>query len=284
MLPPCARPLSRSNWMPAKDMQKKLLKIIPLLLLLLVSSCGLLPDLEDETKGWSASKLYSEAQDEYANGAYDKAVEYYEKLESRYPFGTYAQQAQMEIAYVHYRQGDQAQALAAVERFIKLHPNHPNVDYMYYLRGLINFNDKLGLFHTITKQDPTERDPKAAREAFDSFKQLAERFPNSIYREDALLRMRYLLNSMAQYEVNVAKYYYRRGAYIAAANRAQYAIKEYQDTPANEEALYIMMLSYEALGEPKLRDDSERILKKNYPNSKFINGDLAKNNAWWKFW
>ncbi|MGZ3241096.1 MAG: outer membrane protein assembly factor BamD [Burkholderiaceae bacterium] len=265
-------------------MQKKLLKFIALLFVLSVSSCGLLPDLEDETKDWSASKLYSEANDQYVSGAYDKAIQYYEKLESRYPFGTYAQQAQMQIAYVHYRQGDQAQALAAAERFIKLHPNHPNVDYMYYLRGLINFNDKLGLFHTISKQDPTERDPKAAREAFDSFKQLTERFPDSMYREDALLRMKYLVNAIAQYEVNVAKYYYRRGAYLAAANRAQFAIKEYHETPANEEALYIMARSYEALGMADLRDDSERILKKNFPNSRYVTGVQAQNDAWWKFW
>ncbi|MGZ3252977.1 MAG: outer membrane protein assembly factor BamD [Burkholderiaceae bacterium] len=265
-------------------MQKKLLKFIALLFVLSVSSCGLLPDLEDETKTWSASKLYSEATDEMAGGAYDKAIQYYEKLESRYPFGTYAQQAQMQIAYAYYRQGDQAQGLAAADRFIKLHPNHPNVDYMYYLRGLIGFNDKLSLFHSISKQDATERDPKAAREAFDSFKQLTERFPDSIYRNDALLRMKYLVNSIAQYEVNVAKYYYRRGAYLAAANRAQFAIKEYHETPANEEALYIMARSYEALGMNDLRDDSERILKKNFPNSQYVTGIQPPSTAWWKFW
>lgn len=265
-------------------MQKKLLKFIALLFVLSVSSCGLLPDLEDETKGWSAAKLYSEANDQFASGVYDKAIQYYEKLEARYPFGTYAQQAQMQIAYTYYRQGEQAPALAAVERFIKLHPDHPNVDYMYYLRGLINFNDKLGLLHTFSRQDPTERDPKAAREAFDAFRQLAERFPNSIYRDDAILRMKYLLNSIAQYEVNVAKYYYRRGAYLAAANRAQFAIKEYHETPANEEALYIMARSYDALGMKELRDDSERILKKSFPNSRYLTGSGVQDDPWWKFW
>jgi outer membrane protein assembly factor BamD len=265
-------------------MQKNLLKFIALLFVLSLSSCGLLPDLEDETKGWSASQLYSEANDQLASGVYEKAIQYYEKLESRYPFGTYAQQAQMQIAYAYYRQGERVPALAAADRFIKLHPDHPNVDYMYYLRGLISFNDKLGLFHTISRQDPTERDPKAAKEAFDSFKQLTERFPNSIYREDALLRMKYLVNSIAQYEVNVAKYYYRRGAYLAAANRAQFAIKEYHDTPANEEALYIMARSYEALNMLDLRDDSERILKKNFPNSRYVKGTQAQTSAWWKFW
>jgi outer membrane protein assembly factor BamD len=269
-------------------MQKKLLKLVPSIFALFVTlsltSCGLIPDLEDETKGWSASKLYSEANDELNSGAYEKAIQYYEKLESRYPFGTYAQQAQMQITYTYYRQGEQAQALAAADRFIKLHPNHPNVDYMYYMRGLINFNDKLGLFHSISNQDPTERDPKAAREAFESFKQLTERFPDSIYAPDALLRMKYLVNSIAQYEVNVARYYYRRGAYLAAANRAQYSIKEYHETPSNAEALYIMVRSYDALGLPKLRDDSERILKTNFPNSHFVTGATDQDKRWWKFW
>ena len=205
-------------------MQKKSF-LAGLALAFALTGCGLLPDKVDETKDWSAAKLYSEARDELNTGNYEKAIQYFEKLESRYPFGTYAQQAQMEIAYAYYRQGEQPQALAAVERFIKLHPNHPNVDYMYYLRGLINFNDRLGLFDFIAKQDPSERDPKAAREAFDSFKQLAERFPNSIYTKDAISRMKYLVDAMAQYEVHVASYYYRRGAYLAAANRSQIAVK-----------------------------------------------------------
>jgi outer membrane protein assembly factor BamD len=265
-------------------MQIKLLKLfalIPLVLVMLLTSCA---DLEDETKDWSAEKLYSEASDELANGGFDKAVQYYEKLESRYPFGAYAQQAQMQVAYAYYRQGDQAQALAAIERFIKLHPNHPNVDYMYYLRGLVNFNDKLGLLHKIAKQDPSERDPKAAKEAFDSFKTLAERFPKSIYRDDALLRMKYLVNSLSQYEVNVANYYYRRGAFLAAANRAQFSIKEYHETPSNPEALYIMMLSYQELGMKELRDDAERVLKTNFPNTDVAAKLKPKESSLWKPW
>jgi outer membrane protein assembly factor BamD len=220
-----------------------------------------------------------------SSGNYDKSIQYFEKLESRYPFGVYAQQAQMEIAYAHFRQGDQAQALAAVERFIKLHPNHPNVDYMYYLRGLINFNDKISLFDFLGKQDPSERDPKAAREAFEAFKQLVERFPNSIYAKDATARLKYLVNTMAQYEVHVANYYYRRGAYLAAANRAQSAVREYREAPAIEDALFIMVRSYDALGLTELRDDAERVFKKNFPNSELLRGGRkAKEGPWWKFW
>ncbi len=262
-------------------MQRKILNAVTLVLVLLLSACSMLPEQIDETKGWSPNQLYSEAQSELASGNYDKAIQYLEKLESRYPFGTYAQQAQMDIAYVYYRQDEPAQALAATERFIKLHPNHPNVDYLYYLRGLINFNDKLSMFNFLAKQDPTERDPKAAREAFDSFKQLTERFPNSIYASDARDRMRYLVNAMAQYEVHVANYYYRRGAYLAAANRAQIAVQQYHESPAVEEALFIMMRSYDALALNTLRDDAERVLKANYPNSDFFRGGRVKTRSWW---
>jgi len=265
-------------------MQKKSLKFAVFALAVFLSGCSMLPEKTDETKGWSASRLYSEARDELASGNYEKAVEYFEKLESRYPFGTYAQQAQMEVAYTHYREGDQAQALAAVERFIKLHPDHPNVDYMYYLRGLINFNDRVGFFDFLSKQDPSERDPKAAREAFDSFKQLAQRFPDSKYTPDAIARMKYLVDALAQYQVHVANYYYRRGAYLAAANRAQLAVSSYPDAPATEEALYLMVRSYDALGLPALRDDAKRVLDKNFPNSIYFRGGPVKDEPWWKIW
>jgi len=265
-------------------MHIKLFKTTSLAFVLLLSACSSLPDASDETKNWSADKLYSEAMDELNTGAYDKSVTLFEKLESRYPFGVYAQQAQMEIAYAHYRADEQPEALAAVERFIKLHPNHPNVDYLYYLRGLINFNDKLGLLDFISAQDPTERDPKAAREAFDSFKLLVDKFPNSKYTPDAIDRMKYLVNTMAQYEVHVSGYYYRRGAYVAAVNRAQSVIKQFPGTPATEDALYLMVLSYDRLGQTDLHDDAERVFKANYPNSPLLTGGRIKPKAWWKFW
>jgi outer membrane protein assembly factor BamD len=266
-------------------MQKKSLKFAAIALALSLSGCGLLPEKVDETAGWSASRLYSEARDELASGNYEKAVQHFEKLESRYPFGTYAQQAQMEIAYAYYRQGDQPQALAAIDRFIKLHPNHPNVDYMYYLRGLVNFNERASMFDFITKQDPSERDSKASREAFDAFRQLVDRFPDSKYAKDATDRMKYLVNAMAQYEVHVANYYYRRGAYLAAANRAQLALTEYRDAPAIEEALFVMVRSYDALGMTQLRDDAERIMRQNFPQSAFFSGGKAKSGGpWWKVW
>ncbi len=265
-------------------MQKKLSLVVASVLLFGMSACSLLPEKVDETKNWSVTKLYSEAREEMAGGHYERAIQLFEKLESNYPFGTYAQQAQMEIAYAHYKAGDQAQALAAIERFIKLHPNHANVDYMYYLRGLVNFNDKVGFLNVLYTQDPTERDPKATREAFTAFKQLVDKFPNSIYAPDSLARMKYLVNAMAQYEVHVAKYYFRRGAYVAALNRAQGAVSDYQNAPAIEEALFIMTRSYDKLEMPQLRDDTQRVFAKNFPDSKFLKGAVKDNNPWWKIW
>ncbi len=265
-------------------MPKILLKLLPLALAFLLAACGALKDKADETSTWSAAKLYAEARDELSAGAYDKAIQYYEKLESRYPFGTYAQQAQMEIAYTYYRQADQPQAIAAIERFIKLHPNHPKVDYMYYLRGLVNFNDRVGPFNFLVPQDQSERDPKAARESFEAFKQLVERFPESIYAKDSLARMNYLVNALAQHDVHVARYYFRRGAYLASVNRAQTVVREYTDSPAIEEALFLMVRCYDALGLTELRDDAARVLNKNYPKSRFTNGDGTVTKAWWRFW
>ena len=267
------------------NMQKKLLNLVVIAFAMMLSACSLLPEQIDETASWSASKLYSEARSEASSGNYEKAVKYFEKLETRYPFGLFAQQAQMEIAYAYYRQNEPALALAAINRFIKLHPNHANVDYMYYLRGLVNFNDKIGLLQYFSQEDVTERDPKAAQDAFDSFKLLVTKFPNSKYTPDAHIRMKYLLNALAQNEVHVAKYYYRRGAYLAAANRTQQAIQKYPDAPAVEEALFVLIRSYDKLGLTDLRDDADRVFQKNFPNSVYLKGGPKKaSGPWWKIW
>ncbi|WP_354685827.1 outer membrane protein assembly factor BamD [Cupriavidus necator] len=249
----------------------------------MLSACGLLADQPDETAGWSANKLYSEAKDALDGGDYTRAVKLYEKLEGRYPFGRYAQQAQIDTAYANYKDGETAAALAAVDRFIQLHPNHPNIDYAYYLKGLINFNDNLGWLGRFSGQDLSERDPKAARAAYDAFHTLITRYPDSKYTPDATLRMQYIVNSLAQHEVHAARYYYRRGAYLAAVNRAQQALKDYDGAPANEEALYIMIRSYDAMGMKDLRDDTARVMEKNFPNSDFIKyGERRKDKSWWE--
>ena len=265
-------------------MQKKLSVLLVTCALLGLSGCGVFGSKTEETKNVPASKLYAEAKEELDNGRYESAVKMYQQLESNYPFGTYAAQAQMEIAYAHYKNNDQAEALAAVERFIKLHPNHPQVDYMYYLRGLVNFNDHIGFLSILYAQDPTERDPKATREAFAAFKELVDKFPNSKYAPDSIARMKYLVNAMAAYEVHVANYYYRRGAYLAALNRAQSAVTQFSEATAREEALFIMIRSYDKLGMFDLRDDTQRVFQKNYPDSRFLNPNAKGDAPWWKFW
>ncbi|GAB2444362.1 outer membrane protein assembly factor BamD [Cupriavidus yeoncheonensis] len=249
----------------------------------MLSACGLLADQPDETAGWSANKLYSEAKDALDGGDYTRAVKLYEKLEGRYPFGRYAQQAQIDTAYASYKDGETAAALAAVDRFIQLHPSHPNIDYAYYLKGLINFNDNLGWLGRFSGQDLSERDPKAARAAYDAFNTLVTKYPDSKYTPDATARMQYIVNSLAQHEVHAARYYYKRGAYLAAVNRAQQSLKDYDGAPANEEALYIMIRSYDSLGMKDLRDDTARVMERNFPNSDYIKyGERRKDKSWWE--
>lgn len=259
---------------------------VALVLVALLAACGLLPDGEqDETAGWSAQRLYAEAKDSLNSGNYEQAIKYYGKLEARYPYGRFAQQAQLELAYAHFKDNEPAQAVAAADRFIKLHPNHPSVDYAYYLRGLANFNDDLGFVGYLTGQDLTERDPKAARDAFEAFRELVTRFPDSRYTPDGIARMNYLLNALAAHEVHVARYYMRRSAYVAAANRVQFALKTYPQAPANEEGLVILVNAYDALGMNDLRDDAQRVLMKNFPNSPYLKGGRpGGERRWWQIW
>ena len=252
--------------------------------LLSLSGCGLLPEQKDETAGWSANKLYTQAKEAMSEGSWDKAVKYFEKLESRYPYGRYAQQAQIEVAYAYFKSGETASAIAACDRFVKLHPDHPNVDYIYYLKGLVTFNEDLGMMGYVSMQDQTERDPKGMRESFDAFKTLSSRFPDSKYTPDAVQRMKYLVSAMAANEVHVARYYMKRKAYVAAANRAQIAIKNYPDAPAIEEALFVMVKAYDEMGMIDLRDDVERVMRKNYPNSVYYTRGLNRIEPWWKLW
>lgn len=238
----------------------------------------------DKTATWSPNKIYAEAKDEMQSGAYDKAIPLLEKLEGRAAGTPLAQQAQLDKAYAHYKSAEPAQAIATLDRFLKLHPASPALDYALYLKGIVNFNDDLGLFSSITRQDLSERDQKAAKESFEAFKELVARFPDSRYTPDASQRMTYIVNSLAKYEVHVARYYYTRGAYLAAINRAQTALTEYRDVPVLEEALFIMVQSYDALGLPQLRDDAKRVLEKNYPQSQYVNGGPKASSSWWKLW
>ena len=239
----------------------------------------------DETAGWSPNRIYTEATEERAAGNYEKSVTLLEKLEGRAAGTPLAQQAQLDKAYTHYKGGEQAQALAAIDRFQKLHPASPAMDYALYLKGLVNFNDNLGIFGSLARQDLSERDQKAAKESFESFRELVTRFPDSRYTPDARSRMTYIVNSLAQYEVHVARYYHSRGAYVAAINRAQTALADYAEAPASEEALFIMVRSYDALGMTQLRDDTRRVMQTNYPQSAYLGqGGKSSSGPWWKIW
>jgi outer membrane protein assembly factor BamD len=256
-----------------------------LVLSALLAACGSTP--VDEFANISPDKLYADAKEEAADGNFETAIKRLEKVEARASGTILAQQAQIDLAYAYYRTGEKAQALAKLERFIRLHPTSPALDYAYYLQGLINFNDDLGLFGRIASQDLAERDQQASRDAYESFKQLTERFPTSKYTADARLRMNHIVNSLASGEVHVARYYLRRGAYVAAANRAQQAVKDYQKSPSVEEALYIMAQSYDKLGMAPLRDDALRVLKQSFPQSRFlVAGELntEAKKPWWQLW
>jgi outer membrane protein assembly factor BamD len=255
--------------------------VVAIVLVLCATACDLLPDVKDETAGWSAERLYNEAHTMLNNGNYTRAVKLYDTLEGRFPYGIYAQQAILEGAYANYRMGETATAIASCDRFIRTYPNHPNVDYAYYLKGVVNFREDQGIFGWIVEQDLSERDPKMARESYAAFKDLTTRFPDSKYAPDSRERMRYLTNALSSYEVHVADYYYRRGAYLAAANRATQSLVNFPQTPANEDALIIMSLSYDKLDLPQLRDDAQRVLKNTFPNGKYYSG-VAR--PWWKFW
>jgi outer membrane protein assembly factor BamD len=233
----------------------------------LSSGCGLLPETKDETADWSAQKLYSEARSALNDGDYTKAVKYYESLEARYPFGKYAQQAQLEIAYAYYKDEEPDSAIAALDRFIKLNPRSPNIDYAYYLKGLVNYNRGLGVVERYLPLDPAERDAGSSLQAFEDFSELVRLYPNSTYAGDARQRMLYLRNNLALHELYVAEYYMKRRAYVAAANRAKYVVENYQRTPSVPGALVVLAKAYKLLGLTQLSDDALRVLRTNYPDN-----------------
>ena len=258
--------------------------LLALAALALVVGCA--TDKVAPTAGWSPNKIYAEARDEAATGAYDKAIGLYEKLEGRAAGTPLAQQAQIEKAHAHFRNNEPAQAVATLDRFMRLHPASPAMDYALYLKGLVNFNDNLGLLGRLAQRDLSESDQKAAKDSYAAFRELIRRFPDSKYSPDARLRVGYIVNSLAQSEVNVARYYFSRGAYVAAVNRAQSAIEEFRDVPAIEEAMFLLYRSYDALGMTTLRDDALRVLERSFPQSVYLGASTpaAVKRPWYRFW
>jgi outer membrane protein assembly factor BamD len=240
----------------------------------------------DPKKDWGPKEYYEAAKQELGNGNWDASIKLFEQLESKFPFGRYAQQAQVEIAYAYYKQGETAQALSAIERFMKLHPNHPNIDYALYLKGLVNFKEDLGPLARLVRQDLADRDPKAARESFEVFKELATRFPESRYTPDARQRMTYLVEALARHEVHVAEYYLRRGAYLAAVNRAQDVLTRFPNAASEDRriSLDIMIEGYDKMGLGDLRDDAKKVLARNFPTDPLVQAGKNRTGPWWKFW
>lgn len=257
-------------------------RLAVLLVVLVLGGCGLLPEVKDEFANYNAERLYKTAHDAMLEGNYTRAIKLFETLEARFPYGRHAQQAILESAYSNYRAGETAAAIAACDRFIRTYPNHPNVDYAYYLKGLVNFREDQGIIGYVYELDLSEREPKGMRESFAAFRDLVAKFPESRYAQDSIDRMKYLTNSLSLYEVKVARYYFNRGAYVAAINRAQGSLVTYPRTPANEDALDVLVKSYDNLGLAQLRDDTLAILKRTFPASVYLAGSPPK--AWWKFW
>lgn len=237
------------------------------------------------TQNWSVEKLYSEAHDELNSGNYTRAVKLYELLQSRYPYGRFAQQSLMDTAYAYYRDEEKELALATIARFQKNHPTHSDMDYMLYLKGLVLFNEDKSIMSKLSAQDWSERDPAANQEAYFAFADLLKRYPDSRYAEDARDRMSKIVDALGGHEIAVARYYMRRGAYLAAVNRAKNVVAEYRNTPYVEEALAIMMSAYQQLQKDDLSNDAKRVLEKNYPESVYLaNGWFADTIPWWRYW
>lgn len=267
---------------------------LALFLLLTLTACKIfdpLPDGTEQTKYQPVGEMYNAAKAELNEGNFDSAIKLYETLQSRYPYGRYAQQSLLEMAYAYYRQGEAESAVSSADRFIKQYPNNPYVDYAYYVKGLANFHGEITVFQSVGGQDFTERDPKAAEDSYAAFKDLVLRFPESKYAADSKVRMQYLTNSLAKYELHVASYYLRRGAHIAAANRAKGVLTQYPNSPSTRDALQIMVQAYDALGMTDLRDDARRVLVKNSgtpapsrDGNKTATEVEKPEKSWWQIW
>lgn len=255
-------------------------------ILLTLVACSSDPALEDNK--FTADELYSQAMDAMDDHLFEQAIKKFEKLQANYPYGRFAQQALMETAYANYKLGEPAPALSAADRFIKQYPNNTHLDYILYLKGLINFDENLsGAMITISNQDPAERDPKSLHESFDTFKELITRFPDSDYVSDARVRMKYLVNTLAGSDIHVASYYLRRGAYVAAVNRSKTILINYPQSPYTRNALQIMTQAYDAMGMKDLRDDAKRTLDINIAKDGHLPEPIEaskRNPSWWRFW
>jgi outer membrane protein assembly factor BamD len=245
-----------------------------------LGGCALLPEQKDETRNWSADRFYTEASGALADQNYTTAVKYYELLDARYPYGRYSMQGKLDLAYAYWKDGEHDAAIDACDRFIQLYPTSPGVAYAYYLKGVVNFNRTLGFLERFIPTDTSQRDPGAATDAYNDFMEVIKRFPETDYARDARKRVVYLRNNLARNEIYVAEYYMDRGAYLAAANRANYVVENYQRTPAVADALNIMIDAYTRLGMTDLAADAERVLALNTEKGiLFTEKDVATDDS-----
>jgi len=230
---------------------------------LVLASCSTKKDLY---KGMTAAQIYEQGQKNLAKEKYADAIKDFEALEARYPYGEYSHTTQLGLIKAYHEQGETALAISAADRFIRMNPRHPQADYAYYLKGLVAYNQNATFTYKHLPLDRSARDTTPAQESFDAFKDLVERFPNSQYAPDACKRMIYLRNQLANHELQVVEYYMKRGAYLAAVNRASYIIKYFDQTAAIPNALAAMVIAYRKLGMPALSNDALTTLKANFPN------------------
>lgn len=234
---------------------------------------------EEKTETLPVEEMYSEAKKALDNDNYPKAQTYYQRLTSRFPFGAYSEQAQLELAYVQYKQAKREDASSTIERFIRTYPTNKNIDYAYYLKAVINFEQRNALFARVTRLDMSARDLGAPTQSFNDFNEVVRRYPNSIYAKDSAQRMIYLRNLLARYELNVGLYYLRRGAYVAAANRGKHLIETYPQSEYQGDALALMAVAYNAVGQKTLSDDARSVLQKNQPDHPYLVGKWPRKKG-----
>ena len=237
-----------------------------LLAAVLTQGCASKQKEKDKTRNWSADRFYTEASAALAEGDYEGAIEYYEKLEARYPYGHQAAQSQLDVAYAYYKFDEPDAAIDALNRFIRLHPDHPQVAYANYMKGVVNLNRNLGLLDRFVPTDSSQRDPETHRLAYEAFREVVEKYPQTRYARDSKQRAVFLHNALAKHELHIANYYMERGAYVAAANRAMHIVKNYQRTPSVRPALVIMASAYDKMELPQLAEDTRRVIALNEVN------------------
>lgn len=250
---------------------RRLSALALMLFVALAVGCG--ASTEEKAETLDAKDLYEQGKVSMKAGQYDSAVKYFKRLQARFPFGPYTSQGLIELAYAHWKNHEPEEAIAVTDRFIREHPTHQHVDYAYYLKGLINFRRDMGITERLMPHERTTRDQTHARQAFLAFQELITRYPDSEYADDARQRMLHLRNNMAQHELNIANYYLRREAYVAAINRAKKIVETYDETPAAPDALVIMIKGYQGLRMNELATDARRVLEHNYPDHPFLTGE-----------